>query len=286
MQLYFCTFMETNLMKAHILLILAGLLLFSSCKKISTPNNNNTNSGGTPSSDCALIEAAVISTSKTTYNPGESIILRISPTDPAPNADQYTYISWYKQNGIGELSEDPTAEVDNCGKGDEGWYYLALTNGECNTTYLDSVYITVVNAPATAPCSLTNNTVAFSSLPDISFSSTTYTLDGTWNSKLLYGEQAYGYPDISVYFNQYWNTHEPEDGEYSLTDIADLGDETNVYTVYISSLYSGINFQSESGNVYVSHSGGKLVVQFCSLQMVGYNGSSYTTTASGMLTAP
>jgi hypothetical protein len=158
-------------------------------------------------------------------------------------------------------------------------------NSECSSQY-DSVYIKVINKVVTPPCNPANNTVTFSSIPDISFSSASWTMDPTWNCRVLRGYQAFGYPDLKIYFHSYWNTREPEDGAYDMASTLTFPDN-NLYTVFVVSLYSGIYFQPHPGKVYVAHVNGKIQATFCNLTLSGSTGGpSYTETASGKLTAP
>ena len=91
---------------------------------------------------------------------------------------------------------------------------------------------------------------------------------------------------MNIYFNYYWNGLEPEDGAYTLSpDISFT--EGGPYNVFIVSNYSNLYLVAESGSVYVTHSNGKIQVTFCGLTMRDvYGGVTYTTTATGNLTAP
>ncbi|MFT3703989.1 MAG: hypothetical protein QM802_16605 [Agriterribacter sp.] len=171
-------------------------------------------------------------------------------------------------------------------KSDEGWYYLYVSYEDCSSAKVDSIYISVKHNPADPPCTVADNSVDFSSIPSINLSSVTWGIDGSYNKKTLSGYYASGYPDINIYFHNYWKGHEPEDGEYGLGSLLSL-DEEDPYVVYIASKYSGILFQASGGSVFVSHVNGKLKVTFCDINLKGSDGSnSYQTTASGALTAP
>jgi hypothetical protein len=251
--------------------ILFTCVISFSCKKI--PNTT---------AECAAVKAAIIISSDSIYSPGDDIHLTISPNNPRPDG----YITWYKSGGAGQIGINSSLDIPNCIKGDEGWYIMALDNQDCGISYIDSIYVTVKNAPATAPCSLADNAVTFSSIPDISPASVTYGSDPSYGTKALDAYANPGYPEMHVYFNQYWNGIEQEDGKYSVGNLGDLSANT-VYEVTITCLYSGINFTATSGDVYVSHdNNNKLIVKFCSLNMTGYNGTVYTTVASGSLTTP
>ena len=100
------------------------------------------------------------------------------------------------------------------------------------------------------------------------------------------GSYAAGYPDLNIYFNLYWNTKEPEDGEYEVTDELSLRDNFP-YNVHITSSYSNILFRSSSGKLYITHVNGKIQAKFCGINLSGTNGStSFKTTATGTITAP
>jgi hypothetical protein len=252
---------------------LAGLslffsLLFAGCVK----------SGVSTLDNCNTIRKAKITGAQPSYYTGDEISLKCSVKPEA-------FFSWRKKDGPSDASNSPTLNISSCTKYDEGWYYLVVSNPDC-TTRIDSVYIAVLNKPATAPCTPSNNTVSFSSIPGITFSKASFGIDPSWNCKTLTGYQALGYPDINVYFNYYWNSREPEDGEYSIASTPTFSDN-NLYTVLITSLYSSIYFQARPGKVYVSHVNGKLQVTFCSLTLSGsLGGPTYTTTATGRITAP
>jgi hypothetical protein len=260
-------------MKTYLFFIFVCSALLFSCTKIAGDNTNIT-------VECAGVKGTKIIASKTIYNPGDDIHLGINASNPSSN----DYITWYSASGGGQLGTGKSLDIFNCGKGDEGLYIMSISNADCGRSYSDSIYITVKNAADTAPCTLANNAVTFSAIPDISPASVMYGADPSYGTKSLYAYASYGYPELHVYFNQYWNNNEPEDGRYSVGSLMDLSGN-NVYETTITCLYSGINFNANSGDVYVSHNNGKLVVQFCSLNMTGYNGTSYSITATGKLTA-
>jgi hypothetical protein len=253
-------------MQKNILILGAAGLLLSAfiCKK--------------PANTCEEIQQVKITGAQASYYTGDAIHLSTSATPDG-------FYSWHQSQALNEISTSPQVSVDYCTKYDEGWYYLALSNPDCTSRY-DSVYITVKNKPVTPPCSPANNGVSFSSIPSISFSSTTWAMDPTWNCRNLRGYQGAGYPDINIYFNTYWNTREPEDGEYSVASTLTFPDN-NLYTIFFASTYSSVYFQAQPGKAYVTHTNGKLQVTFCGLTFSGsLGGPSFTTTATGKLTAP
>ncbi len=255
-------------MKSYVLTVAVATIatiILSSCLK-STGDDNPI---------CQKISTAKITVSKTTFFAGEEI--RLSTVDGA-NIDY----SWHHSVVPGVLGLYSSYVVSSCSKADEGWFYMSASNRDCSTPKYDSVFIKVINKPVTAPCSPVNNKVDFGSIPDITFSSATWSLDAVYNSRNLSGYKGQGYPDINVYFHHYWNNKEPEDGEYSLNNVPSF-EGGNVYQVYLASHY-GINWYSAgNGKVYVSHVNGKIQATFCNVTFSG-NGSSFTGT--GRLTAP
>jgi hypothetical protein len=246
-----------------------GLILinFWSCKKNEEGNN------------CEQIQQVKITGFKSSYYVGDTISLGTNLIPPI------SLFNWNFGDNPNSISGGPTVFIYPCSKYDEGWYYLSVSYPDC-ASHNDSVYISVINKPATAPCTPTNNTVSFSAIPNISFSTTSWTMDPDFNCKLLNGYYAYGYPDFNIYFNFFWNNKEPEDGEYNISNTITF-DDNDPYSVFIASNYSDIYFEANPGKVYVSHVNGKISVTFCSLTLIGDNGGpSYTTTAIGALTAP
>ena len=250
--------------------LILSLFIISSCNK---------NADGTNADMCTKVKQIKIKAAKTTYYVGQTISL-YAATAPDGN---YT---WYQGQYSGIISSSTMCTVSYCNKSNSGWYYLTVTNTECNNSGRDSIYINVINNPDSAACSPTDNTISFSSIPDIAFTNPTWGIDPNYNIKLMRGYQDIGYPDLGVYFDSYWNTHEPEDGAYNIAGLYDLSSTgSDVYRVAIKSLYSSIDFASNSGKVYVSHPGGKMRVTFCSIPMSGYWGSTVNTVATGRMTA-
>ncbi len=252
----------------NLVALLSIILLLCGCKKELTPEQN-----------CAKIKNVKIVAGQDSYIVGDEIHLQVNDM---PDIAMYV---WTHANNPNMISSDPDLVIHYAEKGDEGWYYLNVSNPDCES-HFDSIYIEVKNDPTMAPCSPDNNTVTFSSIPDINPASVGWGYNTNWNRRVLRGTGGYGYPDFSIYFNTNWDTTEPEDGAYSITTMMET-DNFPAYTVYISSLYDGVLFQANSGKVYVSHVNGKLRVTFCDVPMTGSDGSySFKTTASGMLTAP
>jgi len=259
--------------KNFILFIMPGLLFLQlwSCKKSAGSEENN---------NCQQIQMVNITGAKSSYYVGDTVQLA---TNLIPNISLFI---WTHGDNPNTISGDPGVFIYPCSKADEGWYYLDVSYPDCAQHY-DSVYITVINKPATAACSPANNTVSFSSIPNISFSSTSFAYDPNWNCKNLNGYYSSGYPDFNIYFDYYWNSKEPEDGEYSISNTITF-DDNNPYSVFIASTYSSVYFSAgSSGKVYVSHVNGKLQVTFCNISLSGtLGGPAFTTTATGKMTAP
>ena len=255
-------------MKLSYFLVPACLVaLLCSCKKNTTDSN------------CAEIQQVKIVVAKDSFYVGDKIHIGINQM---PDIALFT---WTQTNSVNAISNDTAVDIYAAEKKDEGWYYLNVSYPDC-ASHNDSIYIWVKNKAVTPPCNPTNNTVTFSSIPDISPASVSWSYNTSWNRKLLEANGSYGYPNFDIYFNTYWTTREPEDGEYTVTTMA-ATDEYPPYTVFISSLYSSIYFQAGSGKVYVSHVNGKLRATFCNISLSGsIGGPSYTITASGTLTAP
>ena len=251
------------------MLTFAAAVNFWSCSK---------NGGETT---CDQIMKTRISMDKTefTHHRGESIVLK---TNIVPSVVIYRW----SHDQTAQYWDDPTVTINPCTKNDEGWYYVSVSNPDC-TSMIDSIYISVINSPASPDCSPSNNTVSFTSIPNISFNRTNWDYDGDFNAKLLHGEPASGDQSLNIYFNPYWTTHELEDGAYNIYNILDYDEADNKYGVYMVSRYSGIDFESTGGKVYVSHVNNKLKVTFCSVTFNGYNGNtSFTTEGTSAITAP
>ena len=145
-------------------------------------------------------------------------------------------------------------------KADEGWYYLTVSHPDC-AFIQDSVYISVVNRPESPPCSPVLNTATFSNMPDVQFLSVTVGRDPFFGTKSITGYYAYGFPDLKIHFNHFWDTREPEDGAYTVAHMTTLTDY-NPYSVHIASKYGDISFAGTSGKIYVSHLNKKITATF------------------------
>jgi len=251
-------------------LCLLLLLSFTACKKMLKDDEPD---------NCAQIPLVKITGAKTTpYYTGDTIHLGTSITPLG-------LYRWTQTHALNDISSTDEVIIYSASKFDEGWYYLSVSYPDC-ASHNDSVHITVVNKPVTAPCTPTNNSVTFNLIPSVTFGSTALGIDLSYGCKNLSGNPGAGYPDLDIYFNPYWNGTEPEDGAYTLCN-SFMWPDGNPYSICMTSLYSGIAFHSNPGTVYVTHAGGKLQVTFCGLTFSGTFGNhAYSTTASGQLTAP
>jgi|SRR6187455_2664377 len=166
----------------------------------------------------------------------------------------------------------------------EGWYYLALSNPDCETKN-DSIYVDVKLKPGTAPCTVTNNTAIYSNLGNDNFTSVTKSTDASTSLLKLRGSGSGA--ELQVFFHPHWRTNEPEDGMYKTTNNPLLStNDGNFNKVFISTVKSSIYWSCHDfQDVYVSHVNGKLRVQFCSLTLSGTNGAnSFTTLVSTQMT--
>jgi hypothetical protein len=228
--------------------------------------------------NCLQIQKVRIIASKDSVNVGDTINLTVNE-DPS-----IALFQWTQTNQPNVISYQDHLLIPSAQKSDEGWYYLSVSNPDC-TTHFDSVYISVKSKAVPAPCTPPNNTVSFSSIPSLNPATVTWGYDNSWNRRTLAASGSFGYPDFNIYFNTYWDNREPEDGIYTITTM-DATNDYPPYTVCITSLYSSVYFEA-TGQVYVSHVNNKLRVTFCSIPLSGsLGGPSFTTTATGMLTAP
>lgn len=229
---------------------------------------------------CERMQTVKIVTDKTSYFVGDTIQLNVSD-------EVNGFYSWRHSVMPNDISLGVGYYTSYATKTQQGWYYLTISNPDCNLTVHDSIYLEVLNKPADAPCDPENNKASFSAIPDISFANATYEIDYTWNRRVIRGYQSFGYPDINVYFHPYWLDKEPEDGEYTVSTGGMAFGSENVYEVFITSLYNSIFFQPRGGKAYVTHVNGKLRVTFCDVELSGsIGGPVYVTSVTGKLTAP
>ena len=246
-------------------------LFFQGCKKYTEQDMDQYN--------CDQIRKVRISIPKTSYHVGDSIVMKMSLVPPI------SLVSWNRGTNLSQNGDDTTLTIYPCTKDDDGWWYLNVSFPGC-AVMNDSVYISVLNNPVNPACTTQENVAIFSSIPDISFTSTTWGLDPDLNARVLQGASL-GDQYMKIYFNTFWNSREPEDGAYNIYSISDFYSTNDEYSVYMVSGYSGLFFTAGSGKLYVTHVNKKLKVTFCSATFTATEGYNvYTTSATGSIVAP
>lgn len=193
----------------------------------------------------------------------------------APEVGGFRTYLWHGPNHFQE--QYPDHVIDYAELKNEGWYYLSVANNTC-ATKIDSVYIDVKLQQGTPSCNIAANSTSYSNLGDDAYSNTSKRIESN-----LLSLQGSGNGNIVVYFHTQWRTKEPEDGLYTTTNVPvfDQADD-NYNKVFITTTKSSIYWGCyENQQVFINHVAGKLQVRFCKLNMGGYNGTSYTTQASG-----
>lgn len=189
----------------------------------------------------------------------------------------------YKLTGPDNFSsQNPTNSVaSNAELKHEGIYYVSISNPTCGIK-TDSIYVDVKLLQGNPSCSVGVNKVTYSNLFDDAFTSVTKTIDPLL-SQLVIDASIFG--SMKVHFHPYWRQKEPEDGIYTTINTPVFPQfDYNYNKVFITTTKSSINWSSQANQtVYINHVNGKLQVRFCGLLMSGYNGTSFTTSASGNL---
>lgn len=246
-------------MKNYFLLILTALFFFSSCKKAETNCTNINN-------------LSIISNSPVTI--GETMKFATQ------EAGGYRTYKWIGPNNYD--SQETADSFTNAELKYEGWYYLSVNSLNDDCQKIDSFYFDVKLKQGTPSCTIANNNTTYSNLADDSYTSVSKGIESTYSQLALQASGGF-FSNITIYFHTRWRTAEPEDGIYTTinTPLFDQIDY-NYNKVFITTTKSSIYWSSWEGQtVYVSHIGNKLQVRFCNLNMGGYNGTSYTTVASG-----
>jgi len=241
-------------------------MVMVSCKKRATDDDLDAQT-------CANMQSLKI-TATTSVKIGDPIQINV------PEVGGYRIYSWHGPNYF--TSQYPENQVTTAAElKHEGWYYVTVSNPACNVK-IDSVYIDVKLLQGTPSCTVATNKTTYSNLFDDSYSSVKKTIDGSTSLLVL---DAYLPDNMKVYFHPFWRTKEPEDGIYTTVNTPTFDQVDNNYNkVFVTTTKSSIYWSSQPDQtVYISHVSGKLQVRFCSLQMSGYNGTSYTTSASGNL---
>lgn len=167
-----------------------------------------------------------------------------------------------------------------------GWYYCQASVPGCNAVR-DSIFIDVKYKQGTPPCTLTNNVITGTGVPDLQNATARKSFSTSWNCVSLYASGTFGNATYTFNFNSYNGNVEPKDGIYVTTDLPTFdrfGDEN---MIYLMCQYSNYYFVCQPNqNVYVSHVNGKLRIAFCNLKYNGNNGNSVsvTSTFSGQVT--
>jgi hypothetical protein len=255
------------------LLLLVAFFGLESCYKKIIPEDNLNNGSGVI---CDSIANLKIRGVKSFYYIGEPISLSVS------NVPDIFY-SWY-DNKSRYISSSTTFNLSSCTKENQGWIYATASNNNCTSNH-DSVYLNIKNVPVTPICSPTNNVIQFSSLPNLTFSDTYWKFDAVSNRMNLSGSSG----SFGVYFNPYWNTIEPEDGVYDITNSISFNDAFSVYSVFISTISQSVYYSSNkvSEKVYVTHQNGKIQLTICDVTLTGdFGGTIVQSKIIGKITAP
>jgi hypothetical protein len=252
-------------MKTNIFLIFSILisLSFYSCKK-------------TPSED----ELTCININNATLFSNSPVTIGQPISFGTQEVGGYRLYSWRGPNNYSD--QYPTDGFSYAELKHEGWYYLSLISiaGDCQK--IDSFYMDVKLQQGTPLCTVTNNTTTYNNLFNDSYTSVTKGIDPNFSQKYLDCSGGL-YSNMKIYFHTSWRTKEPEDGIYNTINTPVFGQiDYNYNKVFITTTKNSIYWSShDNQQVYVSHIGSKLQVRFCNLSMGGYNGTSYTTIASG-----
>jgi hypothetical protein len=247
--------------KSLLIIIISSLALFS-CTKTDEDADANT---------CSNMRHLRI-TATTPVTIGQEIKMSV------PEVGGYRLYNWSGPDNFNNY-QYPDYSIGYAELKHEGWYYVSVSNSSCEIK-VDSVYIDVKLPQGTPSCTVANNNTTYSNLFDDSYTSVTKGIEPTLALKSL---SATGNGNMIIYFHHYWRTAEPEDGIYTTinTPLFEQFD-ANYNKVYITTTKGSIYWGShENQQVYVSHVNGKLQVRFCNLNMSGYNGTSYFTSASG-----
>jgi hypothetical protein len=228
-------------MKINFLIVI--LFFLTACKKNSCPSSIK------------------LSATSLTPTAGDDVIIT-APDDGGTNVN-------YQWSGpfITTTTQSNKLRLDNIQLSANGTYKCVKDYSECTISLIDSVMINVKLKQETPPCSLTNNVITATVMPNItSFISVTQGYDGTYNSVSLVAWPGPGKPTITVLFNPSNGIYEPLDGTHYTTSGPAGGAYNELNEVSISFIYGGNYYHCVRGEkVYVTHSGGKLQVSFCNL---------------------
>lgn len=176
-----------------------------------------------------------------------------------------------------------TLTINDPGYNDRGWYHCSKSNVDCGQVVYDSIYIDVKLRQGTPPCTVTNNRLQCSSIPDANFYSVSKTFDPVFNAMSLYCQASLGYPsDFRLLFNSYNGHAEPVDGIYTTHNSATFDITDPSIAVSLSFVYGGQYYHCHPDkDVYISHVNGKLSATFCGIP---FSNGTYIITCSGTIT--
>ena len=130
------------------------------------------------------------------------------------------------------MSQQPRNTIYDAQLKNEGWYYLSVSNNECDTR-IDSVYVDIELKQGTPSCSVTNNSCAYNNMGNDTYSSVQKLYDPTTQFLTLQGS---GTNTLDINFHHYWKTREPEDGIYETLNVPSFGIDGNYNKVFISTI--------------------------------------------------
>lgn len=172
-----------------------------------------------------------------------------------------------------------TLDVSDIKLSDRGWYYCIADNMGCNGVLVDSVFIDVQLAQEEAPCTLTNNLLSGTGIPQTTVQHTVKRIHSTWNGLALEATGPFGQPPYTILFNSYLGTQQPKDGVYITQEGPSFAERDELNAISVSFVHNSNYYHSYGGQkVYVKHVNGKLQVSFCSLNF------SPTVRVSGRIT--
>ena len=219
-----------------------------------------------------------LTATSTTPTVGESFSIT------ATQVDVNDMFQWFGP-GLSSGVHGSSVTIDNPAYEARGWYHCAKSNVDCGETVYDSIFIDVKLRQGTAPCTVANNRLECSSVPDADFYSVQKRFDPVFNAMSLYGQAGIGYPsDFKLLFNSYNGNTEPVDGIYTTQNSPTFGVTDPYVAVSLSFVYGGQYFHSHPGkDVYVSHVNGKLSARFCGIP---FSNGANIITCSGTITEP
>ena len=221
-----------------------------------------------------------VTASKLTPTVGETVTLSASP-------ERFNYV-WNGPLNFHEVQTSGASSItiDKIKINQSGWWKGSLTGTGCSVL-VDSVYIDVKYRQGTPSCSLTDNQVSGTGIPNTQATSIRKFFDNTWNAMSLHASGSFGSPTYTFLFNSYNGRTEPKDGLYTTQDIQSFNQFQDADMIYGQCQYGSYFFKTQPGQtIYVSHVGGKLRIAMCGVKMSGDNGNSVmvTSTFSGQVT--